>query len=271
MHAYLHNIKTFNNATRHLTRVERSLYRDATELYYDTEQPLPADDFDKLARRLLAHSDEEKAALRYVLDEFFVRTGDVYTHDYCDALIEKYQGNSTAKANAGKASAAKRKKKAEARKQQRQTNGEQKSTGDQQPLNGCSTLVANHEPLTINHEPLTNIKEDLPPGDSSPSQVAKADPVPFEQIVAKYHEILPTLPRCVKLSPARKGNIRQRHNEDVKTIERWEEFFHAVSRSDFLMGRKPGTGDKPPFMADLEWITKQGNFLKIAEGRYHRG
>ena len=53
MHYYQHNIADFNNATRHLTRVERSLYRDMIEMYYDKEQPLPLDE-NQLFRRVLA-------------------------------------------------------------------------------------------------------------------------------------------------------------------------------------------------------------------------
>jgi len=153
MHSYQHNIKTFNNATRHLTRVERSLYRDAIELYYDTEQPLPAVDFDKLARRLVAHTQEERDALRYVLGEFFELTGDVYTHTYCDEVIEKFKSNSSAKARAGAASAEARKLKADARKQNRKTKKEQTSTGAEQVLNTDAAAVLNQKPETINQKP----------------------------------------------------------------------------------------------------------------------
>ena len=263
LHSYQHNIKTFNNATRHLTRVERSLYRDAIEMYYDTEQPLPAVDFDRLARRLLATTEEEKAALQCVLDEFFVLTGDVYTHDFCDSVIEEYRGNISAKARAGKASAEARKKKAEALKASRSAAKSIAETDSEQALNSCSTSVDNHKPETINHKPTIN-----PPSEDTPP--AGTGPVPFKQIVDLYHELLPELPKCMVLSESRKGQIRQRHVNDIKTLENWESFFLAIKRSDFLMGRKPGSGDKPPFIADLEWITKMSNFIKIAEGKYHR-
>ena len=157
MHSYQHNIKTFNNATMHLTRVERSLYRDLIELYYDTEQPLQAVDFDKLARRVRAITEEEKDALQYVLDEYFEITGDVYSHDYCDAQIEKYHSAITAKAKAGKASADARKAKASERKAHRKTSD---TTNDEQNDNTCSTHVTNHKPLTINHKPNINIPFD---------------------------------------------------------------------------------------------------------------
>lgn len=169
MHSYQHNIKTFNNATRHLTRVERSLYRDLIELYYDTEQPLPADDFDRLARRVLAVSEEEKAALQYVLDEFFVKTGNVYSHDYCDETIEKFHTATTAKAKAGKASAEARKKKAASRKAGRSDKQEQDLTDDEQALNDSSTdeqrNPTNQKPETRNQLNKKNNKKRKLPSD----------------------------------------------------------------------------------------------------------
>lgn len=184
MHSYQHNIKTFNNATRHLTRVERCLYRDLIELYYDTEQPLPADDFDRLSRKVLAHSADEKAALRYVLDEFFVLTGDVYTHDYCDSVIETYQRTLSAKATAGKASAASRRKKADARKQQRIAKAEQKGAGVEQVLDSAATPVRNQKPETINHKPIKNIPSTSVDGDCDENQ--SDDSPPEKPKASKY-------------------------------------------------------------------------------------
>jgi len=151
MNYYPHHIGDFNSATRHLTRVERSLYRDLIEMYYDTEQPLPADDFDRLARRVIALSEEERSALQYVLEEFFDLDDDVYRHSRCDEEIAKYRANNSAKSKAGKASAEARRKKAQAQKEQKRTNGKQVATGVEQPFNGCAT---NQEPRTKNQEPI---------------------------------------------------------------------------------------------------------------------
>lgn len=107
MNHYPHHIGDFNNATRHLTRVERSLYRDLLELYYDTEQPLNSD-LAKLARRVIAVSDEERTALGVVLEEFFVLQDDGWHNTRCDAEIAKYQGQIEQASRAGRASAAKR-------------------------------------------------------------------------------------------------------------------------------------------------------------------
>lgn len=98
----------------------------------------------------------------------------------------------------------------------------------------------------------------------------RANPVPSAEIVTLYHEKLPMLPKVEKLTKARIGYIRQRWAEDLPTLEAWGNFFDDVSGSLFLTGRAPARDGKPPFRADLEWLTRPGNFAKIAEGKYHR-
>jgi len=137
VHFYQKNIGDFNNATRHLTRVERSLFSDAIELYYDTEKPLTSD-VNKLNRLLLAHSQDEKDALLTVLAEFFTLTDDGYFNKRCNEEILKYQSYMDSKSKAGKASAEKRAK--------------QKATCVKHVFNTRATKQ-NQEPLTINQEP----------------------------------------------------------------------------------------------------------------------
>ena len=151
MHYYQHNIGDFNNATRHLTRVERALYRDAIELCYDTEEPLISD-FDALARKLLAREKEEKDALKVVLGEFFTLTDDGYRNCRCDSEIEKYHLNSMAKRKAGQASAAKRK---------------QNATRVEQMNNECATK---QETLTIKQETENSNQEQVTKKQKTESQ-----------------------------------------------------------------------------------------------------
>ena len=91
MHYYPHHIADFNNATRHLGRLERSIYRDCIEMYYDTEGPLDGTDLERLQRRLLCHSDAEKTALDFVLNEFFEEEGGMYMNGRCDREIVAYK------------------------------------------------------------------------------------------------------------------------------------------------------------------------------------
>lgn len=72
MNYYQHHIGDFNNATRHLSLIERAIYRDLLDMYYDTEKAIDATSIDRLARRLQCTTEEQKEALKYVLDEFFI-------------------------------------------------------------------------------------------------------------------------------------------------------------------------------------------------------
>lgn len=141
MHYYQHHIGDFDKATRHLTRVERSLYRDLIDMYYDTESHLPKD-FNLLAKRVLAHNEEEKTALKYILNEFFELKDEGYFNARCNEEIVKYHAFISAQSKAGKASAKHR-------------------------LNKRSTSVqptTNHKPLTTNHNNLPSVESGKPPG-----------------------------------------------------------------------------------------------------------
>lgn len=94
---------------------------------------------------------------------------------------------------------------------------------------------------------------------------------PQAEIVALYHECLPELTHHKTWDGARADNLRARWRSDPKrqTLDYWRRFFEHVRESDFLMGRTNGTGDRPPFAADLEWLVKASNFSKVIEGKYH--
>ena len=100
MHFYNYNINDFNASTRHLSHLERALYRDLIDMYYQNERPI-CDDFDNLCRKLIAKSDEEKQALQNVLNDFFVikkLKGDkapCWHHNHIDRELKKYKFRQT--------------------------------------------------------------------------------------------------------------------------------------------------------------------------------
>lgn len=94
------------------------------------------------------------------------------------------------------------------------------------------------------------------------------DLIPLQQIIDLYHEILPELPKVAKLTAKRKGQIQQRWREDIPSLNQWKNFFNFVRQNDFLMGRCQGRDGRPPFRADIEWLTNSTNFTKIAEKKY---
>ncbi len=103
---------------------------------------------------------------------------------------------------------------------------------------------------------------------------------PHQQIIALYHELLPTCPQVVEWTEAREKSLRARWRERAvgkkgyKTLEDglayWRRFFSYVAESEFLTGKSKPQPGKPPFLASLEWLITAGNFVKIIEGTYHR-
>jgi len=93
--------------------------------------------------------------------------------------------------------------------------------------------------------------------------------IPYESITNLYHDILPQNPRIAKLSPARKAQIRARWLNGIGDIEAWERYFNIVAGSKFLTGQVPPSRDRSkPFIADIDFLIKEANVLKIVEGKY---
>jgi len=160
MYYYQHNIGDFDKATRHLTRIERSIYRDLIELYYDTEMQLNAD-IKHLCRKILANSNEEVTAVEQVLNEFFTLTPNGWYHDRCEEEIERFKSFNSQRSLAGKKSAAARQE-----KRQRALNG--CSTSEQREANDAAT---NQKPETRNQEPLKDLVDSVEsPVDKKPSK-----------------------------------------------------------------------------------------------------
>lgn len=111
-------------------------------------------------------------------------------------------------------------------------------------------------------ETLISSKETHSKETHSKDNAAKAASVSVQQVVDLYHEILPSLPSVLKVTDARRKAISARIHDDLKTPSEWRVFFSRVGRSDFL------TGKADNFRADLEWLCKPSNFLKVREGRY---
>jgi len=96
---------------------------------------------------------------------------------------------------------------------------------------------------------------------------SKIDRTPYQQLVDMYHSLCPDLPRVKVLNDTRKRLVRARWRE-YPDFRFWEGFFKRVHESDFLNGRLALRDDKPPFIADFEWLIRPNNFAKILEGKY---
>ena len=161
MRFYPYHIGDFNNATRYASRLERSIYRDLLDMYYEQESAIDGTDLDKLQRRLNVRSTDEQTALDFVLTEYFENQDGFYFNNRCEQEIKKYQDKFENAIKAGKASAEARRKKSTKKQRKRvDSNGVQgNSTDVQRTFNDGSTNVQptkNQEPRTSNQEPVTN-------------------------------------------------------------------------------------------------------------------
>jgi uncharacterized protein YdaU (DUF1376 family) len=86
---YERHIGDYLKDTAHLSLLEHGVYGRLLDLYYTREQPIPEE---QVMRLVGARSDEDKFAVRDVLNEFFTRDGDVWRHARCDRELERYRG-----------------------------------------------------------------------------------------------------------------------------------------------------------------------------------
>lgn len=102
MHYYQHHIGDFQRDTASLSDSDTMAYLRLIWMYYDTEQPLPAD-AKKLAFKIGSNPD----SVQMILDTFFVKDEEVYRHKRCDKVLNEIyskseQARAAAKARWGK-------------------------------------------------------------------------------------------------------------------------------------------------------------------------
>lgn len=245
MHFYDFNIGDYAKKTQHLTNEEDLAYRRALDMYYDTEKPLPVDNIPSLSRRLRVGLP----ALEMVIAEFFPKG----RNKHADEKIKDYYNYIAKQSVNGK------------------KGGRPKNhivADDKKPTDNPSVSQNNptpSQPLPTTHLPLTKENQNL----LSPPAAPKADHIPYQKIIDLYHEALPTLPKVEILTTKRKGQIAARWKNGLQDLPTWKEYFEHVSESGFLMGKKDPSNGHKRFVADLEWLTNETNFAKVAEGKYH--
>lgn len=89
MNYYEHHIGDYAEATSHLSFVEDAAYSRLIRKYYATEKPLPRE-LAAIERLIGARSDEERAAVKIVLEEFFTLTDEGWRNKRCDEDLARY-------------------------------------------------------------------------------------------------------------------------------------------------------------------------------------
>ena len=101
MNYYSHHIGDFRSATSHMDRLERALYREMLDIYYDNEAGLPLDK-DIIYRKTAARSVEDKAMVDQILAEFFTQEVDGYHNKRADKEIAIYHAKADISRENGK-------------------------------------------------------------------------------------------------------------------------------------------------------------------------
>lgn len=216
MDFYPYHIGDFNNATRHLDRIERSIYRDLLDLYYDTEEPLPSD-VNRVAKLILAN--ECSTDVERVLNEFFVLTDGAYHNARCDGEIERYQSKITKAQLAGHASG-------RARRKARGPNGKGERT-----FNGRSTDAEPTRTKNQNHKKKPHISKKLKEMTSHEIFFAEQDRMIALSIWNGVEALNPDakLPNLDKWE----ATIRLMRTRDKRSHQEIEDLFTWANRHDF--------------------------------------
>ena len=94
------HIGDWESGTKLLSPMEKGIYIELLTLYYKQEAPIMQMQCKRIAR---AYDEQEKEALQYVLDTFFMLDGDCYRNNRADDEIKKMQSVSEERRNAAKA------------------------------------------------------------------------------------------------------------------------------------------------------------------------
>ena len=90
MHYYQHNIADYRKDTTHLTLLEHGCYRQLLDQFYLDEKPLPLEE-EKLFRLFNARTEDEKTAIKNVINDFWTKTEDGYVQRRSKAEIDLYK------------------------------------------------------------------------------------------------------------------------------------------------------------------------------------
>ena len=252
MHFYQFNIGDYAKKTQHLTNEEDLAYRRLLDMYYDTENPVLTSGLATLSRRLRV----SEKALETVLAEFFPDG----KNKHCDEVIaEYYKYLERQKLNGSKGG----------RPKHKQPNNPVVSQNNPVP----SQLEAISYELQTNVNPLVIKTDVLTPNGADSIKIPKRDSIPYQQVVELYHRVCPMLPRVFELTEPRKTAIRARwlqgEPESVEDgLAGFENVFTLAAHSKFLTGQVAGRDGGKAFKANLSWLMKQENFLKVLEGNY---
>ncbi|MDO9131991.1 YdaU family protein [Hydrogenophaga sp.] len=255
MNYYKRHIGDYAAATRHLSMLEHGAYTMLLDIYYTSEQPLPAD-LKAAARKAGARAKDEIAAVETVLQEFFVLEEDGWHQKRCDVEIAAMQAKQDQNKAIGKLGGRPKKEPNAAKKENPDGFQEETQTVSENEDSSNQNITQ-----ATSHKPLANTED----GENDSAVL----PCPQQEIIELYHRLLPAGRQVREWTPARQSVLRSRWREKAarQKLEWWERFFTYCAASDFLTG-KTSTPGRKPFEVSLDWLVKSENMAKVIEGAY---
>jgi uncharacterized protein YdaU (DUF1376 family) len=213
---YQHHIGDFRSGTINMTRLERWIYRDMTDVYYDKEKALP-NDLDLVCNSVGARTDEERKIVEDLLRFKFKLQDDGWHHDRCDEEIAQYHAKAEAARDNGKRGG----------RPSIKTQAEPKITQPVSENNPALTgSEANHKPVTSNQEP----RKSKPSAPAAP--LPDWLPIPaWEGFLAMRKAIKkPITPEAVPLALKKLDSLREAGNNpqavlEQSTLNSWQGLF----------------------------------------------
>lgn len=238
MHYFKRNIGDYHKKAGRLSMLEHGAYTLLLDACYDRER-FPT--MEEALEWSWARSDDEIAAVKFVLSKFFTLAGSLYAQQRVQDEIDAYHAKSLKNQEIALAREAAR-----------------RATRERIEHETCTNhhLTTNHKPLTNNQEPFKSSSDQAAPDN------AKAPAVPFQKIMDAYCQALPNLPQPQAMTEKRKTALRGiwREFEKCHADDFWQRYFAYVGKSDFLVGMR-GIG--------IDWLINKANFYKVIEGNYH--
>lgn len=166
MHYYKRHIGDYAKKAGHLSPLEHGVYNLIIDSYYDREQAPSLTDAMRWAR---ARSEDEKAAVRTVLGEFFIFEDERYHQNRIEEELIAYHGKAVKNQEIAIAREAARKLRREAdrntsdRRSVPRVEHEPCTNRSPDLDESCTLGQPNHKPLTTNQEPIEKVQPIVPP------------------------------------------------------------------------------------------------------------
>lgn len=175
MNYYPHHIGDFRSGTVNMSRIERWIYRDLIDVYYDTEKPLPLD-LDAVCYAVGVSAEEERLAVANLLRFKFSKTDEGYCHRRCEIEIAAYHAKAeTARENGKNGGRPRKRPESGSGSKKNPTGTKEKPTGFQSGSGLVPSAGEEETGSKTNQEPRTKNQEVNTSGGGTAQAVTRED------------------------------------------------------------------------------------------------